>query len=95
VGLSLKAASDSRIVGPLNVVSPHAVTNAEFTRALSHAVGRPAFLPVPRLALRAIFGQMEQALTASQRVLSLRAESLGYRYRFPTLEAALAECLEG
>ena len=36
----------------LNAVSPQPVSNADFTRAVAHALGRPAFLRVPAFALR-------------------------------------------
>ena len=44
--------ADSTIDGPANLVAPNPVTNAEFTRALSHALHRPAIIPAPAFALR-------------------------------------------
>src|SRR5262249_35118278 len=41
---------ESTVRGAFNIVSPHPVTNAEFTRALARAVRRPAILPVPAFA---------------------------------------------
>ena len=59
----------------LNGVAPGSVTNAEFTRALATALHRPAFLPVPKLALRMLFGEMADMLLASQRVAPVAAEA--------------------
>lgn len=95
VGLLLHAARDERLRGPLNVVAPEAVTNAEFTRALGQALGRPALLPVPRLALRVVFGELSQALLDSRRVVPGVAVETHYEFQYPRLSAALAACLRG
>jgi uncharacterized protein (TIGR01777 family) len=93
VGLLLHAARDERLRGPLNVVAPEAVTNAEFTRALGQALGRPALLSVPRLALRVLFGEISQALLDSRRVVPAVALETHYEFRHPRLAPALASCV--
>src|SRR5690606_16759172 len=50
--------TDTSLHGPINVVAPHPVTNAEFTRTLAVALHRPAVIPVPAVMLRALFGEM-------------------------------------
>jgi len=70
------------------------VTNADFTRALAAAVHRPAIFPVPGFALRLLFGEMAGMLLASQRVSPKAAESAGFTFRFPQLDAALADLLK-
>ena len=93
MGLLLHAARTREIVGPMNVVGPHPVTNRVFTKTLGQALGRPTVLPVPRLALRAAFGEMGQILTDSQRALPRVAVDTGYGFRYPELGPALAACL--
>ncbi len=93
VGILLRALDDTGLSGPVNAVSPQPVTNAEFSRALGSALGRPAFLPLPRFALRAAFGEMSQVLTGSQRVLPRAMLHAGYAFRFPRIEQALADLL--
>lgn len=95
VGLLLHAARDERLRGPLNVVAPEAVTNAEFTRALGQALGRPTLLAVPRLALRVVFGEISQALLDSRRVIPGVALETHYEFRHPRLAPALATCVRG
>jgi uncharacterized protein len=95
IGLLLHAARDERLRGPVNVVSPAPVTNAQFTRALGQALGRPAILPVPRLALRAVFGELAEVLLHSQRVLPGAALETSYAFAWPALEPALAACVSG
>lgn len=82
------------VAGPVNMVAPHPVTNAEFARALGRALSRPALVPVPAAALRAAFGEMaDQALLAGARVEPARLLASGYAFRFPEVEAALRHLL--
>jgi len=75
--------------GPVNVTSPNAVRNAEFTRELAAALHRPAIFPVPLFALRMAFGQMAEIVYASQRVIPEAALRAGFEFKFPELRAAL------
>ncbi len=94
VGAMLHALRDERATGALNLVAPTPVTNADFTAALGRAVRRPAVLPAPAWALRAVFGAMaDEMLLASTRVAPRELERLGYRFRHPTIDAALAAVL--
>lgn len=95
VGLLLHAARDERLRGPMNVVGPQPVDNAEFTRELGRALGRPALFPVPRLALRAAFGELSEALLASQRVIAGVASETHYTFRHARLGSALQACVQG
>jgi hypothetical protein len=80
--------------GPVNVAAPEPVTNAEFTEALGRVLGRPTVMRVPAFALRLAFGEMADAtLLASMRVRSDRLLASGFRFRFPTLEAAFHHVL--
>ena len=54
------------VSGPVNLVAPNPVTNAEFARTLAYVLGRPAIVPVPRFALSLLFGEMgDQTVLAS------------------------------
>jgi uncharacterized protein len=81
--------------GPVNLVAPNPVRNAEFTKVLASVLGRPAFLPVPEFALRMVFGEMAAAelLLASQRIEPGKLMASGYTFRFRELRAALANLL--
>src|SRR5258706_134523 len=52
VALLARALDDAAMSGVVNGVAPRPVTNAEFTRTLAAALGRPAILPAPSVALR-------------------------------------------
>ncbi len=94
VGAVQHALSHDAVRGPVNLVSPNPVTNAEFTVALGKALSRPTILPAPAFALRLALGEMaDEALLASQRVQPERLLASGYEFRFRELSTALANIL--
>ena len=90
-GLALWAIGQENLVGPVNAVMPHPVTNTDFTRLLARAVHRPAILPAPAFVLRAVLGEMASLLLDSSRVRPGVAEERGYPYEFADVEKALAQ----
>jgi uncharacterized protein (TIGR01777 family) len=86
-------ALQSDVSGPLNATSPNPVTNADFTRALAKALHRPAIFPVPKPALKLLFGEMAEVLFESQRVAPRSTEAAGFQFRFPFIEPALLQLL--
>jgi uncharacterized protein len=78
------------LAGPLNLTAPEPVTNAEFTKALAKALGRPALLRLPASLLRAALGEVSGELLASARVLPSKLVQAGFTFRDPDLETALA-----
>jgi uncharacterized protein len=94
VGAIRFAIANAQLSGPVNVVAPNAVDNAEFTRALARAVHRPAIIPAPAFALRLALGEMADALLlASARVRPERLLAAGYRFHFDSLGPALKAIL--
>jgi uncharacterized protein (TIGR01777 family) len=94
VGIYLWALQDEAATGPLNATGPEAITNKQFCRVLGRVLGRPCWAPVPGFALRLLLGEMaEPLLLQGQKVLPARTERLGYRFKFPTAEAALRDVL--
>lgn len=75
--------------GAYNVGAPNPVTNAEFTRALGRAIGRPTVLPMPEAALKLLFGEMSELLLVSDRMVPRRLLDEGFRFRYPELDGAL------
>lgn len=83
------AIEDGTLSGPVNAVAPAPVTNADFTRALARALHRPALLPAPAFAIRALLGEMgQELLLASTRVLPRRLEAAGFRFAYPSIDKA-------
>jgi len=81
--------------GPVNATAPEPVRNRDFAAALGRALGRPALLPLPAFALRALGGDMARELMlAGQRVVPAKALASGFTFESATLEPAL-DCLVG
>lgn len=94
VGAIIHALDHSDLRGPVNVVAPQAVTNAEYTKALGRVLSRPTIFPMPALAARTAFGQMgDELLLASQRVQPAKLLASGYAFKYPALEGALRHVL--
>lgn len=90
VRVIVRAIDDAAMRGPVNLVSPAPVRNAEFTAALARALHRPAVLTVPAPVLRLAFGEMaDGVLLASQRVRPAVLERSGFVFDHPSIEAAL------
>jgi uncharacterized protein len=80
--------------GPVNLVSPNPVTNAEFTKILAGVLRRPAIFPMPAFAARLAFGEMaDELLMASQRVAPGKLIASGYTFRFGDLRTSLKAIL--
>lgn len=95
VGIILLALDDDEARGPFNATAPNPVTNRVFSKALGRALGRPAILPVPKLAVKLRLGSElgEIAATAGQRAIPARATEGGYEFRFTDIDAALADAV--
>ena len=91
--LILSAVTNAAAHGPMNATAPNPATNADFTKALGAVLHRPAILPVPKFALKLIFGEMSTVVLASQRVLPQAAQTTGFQFEYPQLKAALARLL--
>jgi uncharacterized protein (TIGR01777 family) len=93
VGALLHCLDADDATGPINLTAPNPVTNSELSKALGHALGRPAVLPVPGLALRALYGEMAEVVTTGQRAVPARLAELGFEFRHPEVEPALRDVL--
>jgi uncharacterized protein (TIGR01777 family) len=83
------------IAGPVNVVGPAPVTNAEFTREFGRALHRPAIWPIPGFALRLLLGGLAAEALISHRVLPGVLNRAGFQFQHPNLSAALRQALHG
>ena len=93
VGIYLAALDGDGWSGPVNGTAPEPVTNADFSKALGGALGRPAVLPVPAFAIRALYGEMAEIVTEGQRAVPARTLEFGYSFAKPELGPALSSAL--
>jgi uncharacterized protein (TIGR01777 family) len=91
VGAMMFALDNEAVRGPVNVTAPEPVTNKELSRTLGRVLRRPAFAPVPALAVKTLYGDMAQIVTTGQRAVPRRLTELGYAFRRPDLEPALRD----
>jgi uncharacterized protein (TIGR01777 family) len=91
VGLYDLAINDASISGPVNMVAPEVPSERELAGAIGRAMGRPSIFRVPAAILRlALWGQADIVLHGRVAVVT-KATDRGYRFAFPTLDAALAD----
>jgi len=91
VGAIRFAIENETVSGPVNLVAPNPVTNAEFAATLGRVLHRPTFLPTPMLPLKLRYGTelVETLLLVSQRVAPAQLQAAGYQFSFASLEDAL------
>jgi uncharacterized protein (TIGR01777 family) len=82
----------SDLTGPVNLVGPRAVSNAEFTRTFADYLHRPALVPTPLAPLNLLFGRelVRELLLSGQRVAPARLVEAGFEFRHKTLAEALS-----
>ncbi len=95
VGAVRHALATPSLSGPVNAVSPRAISNRELTKTLGRVLRRPTLFPMPALAARIVFGQMgKELLLSSTRVRPARLNETGYQFQHPELDGALRHLLD-
>lgn len=80
--------------GVYNIAAPDMPDNASFARSLGAAMGRPAVLPAPALAIRLLFGEMATVVLDGRRVSADKLQAAGFQFQYPRVEPALRNLLE-
>jgi uncharacterized protein (TIGR01777 family) len=81
--------------GAFNLCCPVTPTNAEFTKALGRAVGRPAVIPVPAFAISLGASRMAPELLGSKNTVPQALIDAGYEFRDQGVDEVLAAGLRG
>ena len=64
-------------------------------QALGRAMGRPAIVPMPELAVRTLFGEMgEETLLASQRAVPKKLIDAGFSFSSPSIDQGMEDSLQ-
>lgn len=95
VGLVRFALSRTEVSGAVNAVAPEVPAQALFATEMAAAFGRGVHLRVPGWALRAGLGEMSELLRCGQRAVPAAALAAGYRFRLPTVRAAMQRLAAG
>jgi uncharacterized protein (TIGR01777 family) len=81
------------INGPVNLTAPHPVRNRDLTKALGRVLHRPTLIAAPEFMLRLVLGEFADTLLTGQQVLPQRLLDAGFKFKFPTIAAALENLL--
>ena len=93
VAAYIAALTDARYRGPINLVTA-SIRNYDFARELGHVLGRPSWIPVPKFAVRAAAGkEFSESVLKGRRVMPTKLRELGFAWKHPTLDRALAAAL--
>lgn len=85
----------NEITGIVNAVSPHPVTNKDFSQTLATILHRPVAPAVPSFVLKMIFGEMaSETVLASARVLPKILMNAGFDFSQPLIESSLRHMLK-
>jgi uncharacterized protein len=79
---------DHNLPGPVNLVGPEPARQYTVVRALARALHRPALLPAPGFALRAVLGEFAGDVLSGQYVVPQRLLDTGFSFRHADLDAA-------
>ena len=81
-------------IGAYNLTAPNPVMQRGFAGTLGKVLRRPTFAPLPRFAIKVMFGEMgERLILDSQRVLPERLLSEGFEFLHSDLEKGLRDTL--
>jgi len=83
----------SKLEGVYNLCAPNPVTNKQFSQIIGSQMGRPALLPAPAFALKAVLGEMSTILLDGQRALPQALDESGFIFVYPTAQEALSQLL--
>ena len=90
VSALLYAVDDRELSGAVNVTAPSPATNRDLSLALGRALHRPAFWPVPGLAVKLLYGAMSTIVLTGQNAVPAALLDAEFPFRYAELEPALA-----
>ena len=85
---------ESKLSGPVNLVSPSPVTNQEFTAALARAMHRPAIFPAPAFALKIALGGFATEILGSKKIVPQALMDDGFVFDYPNIVNALSALID-
>jgi uncharacterized protein (TIGR01777 family) len=87
--------NNADINGPVNLTSPNAVTNAEFTQTLARCLNRASLLPMPEFIIKLLFGEMgELLLLGGANVKPTALLNKGFQFNHADLAQAFNAALD-
>jgi uncharacterized protein len=91
INVYISALTNSEMNGPINAVSPKPMRNSDFTRTLADALGKPAMVPVPALALRLALGELADVLLGGALVMPAKLQASAFHFSHSDLGESLKD----
>jgi len=85
----LWTANNTSATGAYNLTIPQPTTNAEFTKALARALGRPTLLRAPAIVMRTALGELAEQLLGDMYVLPKRLIAEGFVFDGTDVDSTL------
>ncbi|KAL3359993.1 hypothetical protein AABB24_016479 [Solanum stoloniferum] len=89
VDLIYEALSNPSYKGVINGTAPNPVRLGEMCEQLGSTLGRPSWLPVPEIALKAVLGEGASVVLDGQKVVPTKAKELGFSFKYRYIKDAL------
>lgn len=80
---------DNEISGPVNLVGPDPLTNAQVTKIMGEVLKRPTLIPVPGFALKIVLGEFAEDTLASQRIDPAVLSGSGFGWEHPDIRSMI------
>jgi uncharacterized protein (TIGR01777 family) len=92
VDMYLYGITNTNLQGAYNMVAPNPVTNKQLTKAVARQLHRPLWMPnIPAFVLKLLLGEMSTVVLGSSKVSASKIENAGFIFKYPVIEAALAD----
>ena len=95
ISIILHAINDTQVHGTYLATSPYPVTNKEMVQTISRQYSpRRLVIPVPRIFLSIILGEMNNVLFESCPAFPTRLVKEGFKFRFATIQEAMKDLIK-
>jgi len=94
VALIIAALRSDEYSGVYNGTAPNPARMSAFCSSLGAVLGRPSWLPVPDFAIKGLLGEGATVVLEGQKVLPMRAQTAGFKFAYPTIDAAVANIMK-
>ena len=91
IDLLWRFVEDESLKGIINACTPNYVDNAELSKELAAALGRPNLFWVPSFVMKLLLGERAIIVLGGQKVIPRRLQEVEYSFKFPTLREALQD----
>jgi len=93
VAAILHIVKHEELKGAINLTAPFAVSNNDFSQALSSQLKRPCFFTSPPWLLKMLFGEMADILLFGQNVVPTKLINSDYTFKYSTIKEAFSDLI--